>query len=143
MFAIVNDRDEIVAEFDEYNNIRELNDNERILETNISVPVGMLSQVVRVYNDKLVPKLVIEILPNKRIIQADGVDEIELTVELLDRQPDEIVDSVILDIEGAKIPVKINNDKGSVKFSTTNKGVFIIKADREDVICLKRMIESK
>ena len=82
MFAIVNDRDEIVAEFDEYNNIRELNDNERILETNISVPVGMLNQVVRVYNGKLVPKLVIEILPNKRIIQADGVDEIELTVEL-------------------------------------------------------------
>ena len=80
-------------------------------ETNISVPVGMLVKLPEFTMVSLFLSWVIEILPNKRIIQADGVDEIELTVELLDRQPDEIVDSVILDIEGAKIPVEINNDK--------------------------------
>lgn len=143
MFAIVNNKGEIIEEFHEYNNIRELRDGERILEAPFELPIGVLRDVARVYKGQIVPKMVVEITLNKKIVRADGEDEIMVSVELLDRQPDEIISSVTLDIEGAKIPVQIENDKGSMVFSTTKKGVFTITADMENVICLKRWFEAK
>lgn len=140
MFAIINAQDEIVAEFHEYNNIRKLSDGERVLEANFSLPMGMLKQVARVYHGEIVPKLVIEITLDKKVLRADGKDEVLLAVELIDRQPDEMISCITLDIEGAKLPVEIKDDKGSIIFSTTKKGVFIIKADMENVICLKRAV---
>jgi len=143
MFAIVNNKGEIIEEFHEYNNIRELRDGERILEAPFELPIGTLRDVARIYKGQIVPKMVVEITLNKKIVRADGEDEITVSVELLDRQPDEIISSVTLDIEGAKIPVQIENDKGGMVFSTTKKGVFTITADMENVICLKRWFEAK
>ena len=143
MFAIVNNKGEIIEEFHEYNNIRELRDGERILEAPFELPIGTLRDVARIYKGQIVPKMVVEITLNKKIVRADGEDEITVSVELLDRQPDEIISSVTLDIEGAKIPVQIENDKGGMVFSTTKKGIFTITADMENVICLKRWFEAK
>ena len=84
-----------------------------------------------VKDDQIVRKPVLQISLSKCSIAADGMDEAEIYVSVKDCY--EKLDSVLLSIANQEFIVSLNDNNGSITFSSTAPGKYIIEC-QSDVI---------
>jgi hypothetical protein len=104
----------------------------QVVETDLFFGESAILSVARFYQGKIVLKPTTVISLDKQFIKADGEDEIRILVRLMHCQPEEIISSVTLDIDGARIPVKLSGNQGAVRVSTRTSGLHIIRIEGDD-----------
>lgn len=144
---IATDKNEIIEAFliAETNPVRikQKYPNAKVLRSDFAVLPTEAKSLLRVFNNRIVPKISATMSLNKEEIIADGEDEITIDIELQNVQPDETIEHVTVDVDGAKMLVKINNGTGRLIFSTRAKGLHIITIEDEKIHCCPKAVMGK
>ena len=111
-----------------------------ILESNTIFPPELMSQLARIYDGQVVKKPSVLVFLDKKRVVADGIDEVEIRVEIVDCQPGEIINEIRLKIDEVIVPLELEDNKGSILFSTKIKGLHIISIDSSDVLFMEECV---
>jgi hypothetical protein len=144
LYFAINQEDKIIDVF-ESDNIACIQQAQksgmRILGSDFMVIPDEAKKLLRVFNNKVVPKVSAVISINKTNVMADGTDEVIVSIALFDVQPQEKIDEIIVDIDGAEMPVDIDsNNKGVLIFSTKVKGLHIITIENDNIHCCPEVV---
>lgn len=114
--------------------------NCNIIRPSIDFPSEHAKKLIRMYKDEIVGKVSVKITADKNKIVADGIDEAKIGVEIASCQPGEIINEIELKIDEVVVPLELEDNKGSILFSTKIKGLHIISIDSSDVLFMEECV---
>lgn len=141
MYIVVKDS-KIINAFNEneidLEKVKELHPDCKVFNKQLGIIAPNAQDLLRVYRSDVVlkPRAIISV--NKKHIDADGEEEVTIDVCLKGLQESEVIEQITLDINGAAIPVKINENAGRISIASKVPGLHIISIlHPKDVIHLK------
>lgn len=118
--------------------IQEIYPDCQTITKQMGIIASSATNLLRVYGSDVVLKPRVEIVVDKDTIIADGEEEVNIFVSIKGLQEDEIVNEIILEIDGVAAPVSLYNGSGSISIASKVAGMHLIDiASPKDVIYLK------
>ncbi len=103
---------------------------------------GIPANLLRVYQDRAVPKVAAVMSLNRTSVKANGIDEILLTIKLYDLQPDEKVEKLTLSIDEQLVEIDIEDNHGSAELVTNVRGLHIVDVVDKFITTVKVAFEA-